>query len=178
MVRFDRDGDVRVPYLSGLSAVQGRDGGQYSYLELVEFLEEEGSCPQEDIRELWLRALFSCAVGNTDNHLRNYGFLHAGSGWRLSPVFDVNPTPGNEVKRLSTGLDFESFEAEPELAIAVSDYFRVSAREAKAMAATMAEALSFWDRLARLDGIPEASIENMRSCFESGIRKLRKLARQ
>ena len=57
--RFDREGGRRIPYLSGLTAVQGDDGGSYSYLDLVSFLEEEGGAPESDIRELWRRVLFS-----------------------------------------------------------------------------------------------------------------------
>lgn len=61
--------------MSGLAAVQGHDGGKYSYLELAEFIEAESPQAKEDLRELWTRVLFSCAIGNTDNHLRNHGFL-------------------------------------------------------------------------------------------------------
>lgn len=95
--RFDRDGEKRIPYISGISAVQGFDGERYSYLELVEFLEREGAQPAQDIKELWKRALFSAAIGNTDNHMRNYGFLREKNGWVLSPAFDVNPTEGDNV---------------------------------------------------------------------------------
>ena len=177
MRRFDRQGARRIPYISGLTAVQGTDGGRYSYLELAEFIEEEGSRPVQDLRELWTRALFSCAVGNVDNHLRNYGFLRDGAGWRLSPAFDVNPTPGAEPKYLATGLDFGNREAEPELAISVSDFFRVSLSDARGIAASMARALGGWRRVARADGISEASIERMADCFELGVSKLRALAR-
>lgn len=177
MRRFDRQGARRIPYISGLTAVQGADGGRYSYLELAEFIEEEGSRPVQDLRELWTRALFSCAVGNVDNHLRNYGFLRDGAGWRLSPAFDVNPTPGAEPKYLATGLDFGNRGAEPELAISVSDFFRVSLSDARGIAASMARALGDWRRVARADGISEASIERMADCFELGVSKLRALAR-
>ncbi|HIU23849.1 MAG TPA: HipA domain-containing protein [Candidatus Coprovicinus avistercoris] len=177
MRRFDRNGSVRVPYISGLTAVQGEDGGRYSYLELAEFIEEEGSRPTNDLHELWTRALFSCAVGNTDNHLRNYGFLRERAGWRLSPAFDVNPTPGSERKYLATGLDFDNREAEPEVALAVREYFRLDGAAARAVAARMARVMGGWRRIARADGISEASIEFMADCFESGIRKLKALAR-
>lgn len=177
MRRFDRNGQMRVPYISGLTAVQGEDGGRYSYLELVEFIEEEGSRPKDDLRELWTRALFSCAVGNTDNHLGNYGFLRERAGWRLSPAFDVNPTPGSERKYLATGLDFDNREAEPEVAFAVREYFRLDGAAARAVAARMARVMGGWRRIARADGISEASIEFMADCFESGIRKLKALAR-
>lgn len=177
MRRFDRQGARRIPYISGLTAVQGTDGGRYSYLELAEFIEEEGSRPTQDLRELWVRALFSCAVGNVDNHLRNYGFLRDDVGWRLSPAFDVNPTPGAERKYLATGLDFDNREAEPEVAFSVSDFFRVGLQSARGIAASMARVLSDWRRAARADGISEASIERMADCFDSGVSKLEALAR-
>lgn len=78
-----------------------------------------------------LRALFSCAVGNTDNHLRNHGFLRDGAGWALSPAFDVNPTVGNGEKYLATGLGFDVRDADPRLAIEVCDYFRLGVGEAR-----------------------------------------------
>lgn len=177
MRRFDRSRIGRIPYISGLTAVQGEDGGRYSYLELAEFIEEEGSQPIADLRELWMRALFSCAVGNTDNHLRNYGFLRERAGWRLSPTFDVNPTPGIEPKYLATGLDFDGHEAEPERAMAVREFFRLSRTDANSIATKMARALRGWRRAARADGISEASIDAMAGCFESGISKLEKAAR-
>lgn len=175
--RFDRHGSARVPYLSGLTAVQGEDGGSYSYLELVEFLEEEGASPEKDIKELWDRALFTCAVGNTDNHLRNYGFLRDGAGWRLSPAFDVNVTPGDAPKFLSTSVGLDGNEADVRLVVELCDYFRLTREEARAHVSRMATALARWRRVARANGIGEVSIANMASCFEKGISDLRAAAR-
>lgn len=175
--RFDRNEGARIPYISGLTAVQGTDGERYSYLELAEFIEEEGSCPEKDLRELWARALFSCAVGNTDNHLRNYGFLRDGKGWRLSPAFDVNPTPGNGAKYLATGLGFNNRDADPQTAFEVYEFFRLDAEQARCEAALMAHVLESWRKLARTDGISEASIERIADCFESGVHRLKTLAR-
>ena len=102
--RFDRNEKGRVHYISGMTAVQGADGGRYSYLDLVSFIEGEGASPREDIIELWKRILFSCAIGNIDDHMRNHGFLNAGGGWRLSPLFDVSA-----VKALLKGNLSEAF---------------------------------------------------------------------
>lgn len=167
--RFDRDGDVRIPYLSGLSAIQGQDGGEYSYLELVEFIEEHGSCPEHDLPELWRRILFSCLVGNIDDHMRNHGFLRKGRGWVLSPVFDVNPTPGSGPKQLSCAIDFNRFDADPRVAIEACDYFRVSKDEAKAEHSRMLRALSGWRLEARRKGISAASMDRMASAFDQWV---------
>lgn len=170
--RFDRRGDVRIPYLSGISAVQGIDGGDFSYLELVDFLEMEGAEPERDIRELWLRVLFSCAIGNTDDHMRNHGFLRDANGWRLSPAFDVNPTAGNGEKYLSCAIDFDDRLAHPIAALEACDYFRMDRNSAQITARRMARELSAWRRIAVSYGIAKASIARMQSCFEAGIERL------
>ena len=171
--RFDRAGEKRLPYLSGLTAVQGEDGGRYSYLELVDFIEEHGSRPEADLRELWLRILFSCAIGNTDDHMRNHGFLRERGGWRLSPLFDVNPTPGSHDKLLSTSLDFERADADPKLALEVCEYFRWERDEARAEARRMADVLERWRKIASTNGVSVESQKHFSSCFEAGVARLR-----
>lgn len=170
--RFDRQGEKRIPYLSGMTAVQGEDGKRYSYLELVDFLETEGASPEQDIRELWLRILFSCAIGNTDDHMRNHGFLRMGSGWRLSPLFDVNPTLGSQAKYLSSAIDFDRLDAEPRIALECCEYYRLTSKEARTKAGEMARVLKDWRRIALRQGINNASIEAMSDCFEAGIARL------
>ena len=170
--RFDRKGTGRIPYLSGLTAVQGEDGGRYSYLDLVSFIEESGCTPDSDIRELWRRILFSCAIGNTDDHMRNHGFLREGDGWRLSPAFDVNPTPGDNQKYLRSTIDFENDEADPRVAVAACEWFRISHEEAIAEAKALAGVLRRWRRVATANGIPKVSQDYMASCMESGVERL------
>lgn len=170
--RFDREGGLRIPYLSGLTAVQGDDGGSYSYLDLVSFLEEEGGAPESDIRELWRRILFSCAIGNVDDHMRNHGFLRQGAGWRLSPAFDVNPTPGDNPKYLRSAIDYDHDEADPGAAVAACEWFRVGRDEAVAEARSMSCKLKRWRKVATANGISKASQEYMASCMESGIGRL------
>lgn len=172
--RFDREGDVRIPYISGLTAVQGRDGQSYSYLDLVEFIEGLGADPARDLPELWRRALFSCAVGNTDNHLRNYGFLHTRAGWALSPVFDVNPTVGGGEKYLATSLDYDRPEADPRIAIEVAGYFRVSGDEARRSVIELMQVLRSWRYAARSARISEASIKAMETNMSRGMQALEK----
>jgi len=46
---------------------------------------------ESDLSELWQRIVFNVFVSNTDNHLRNHGFILTEKGWILSPAFDLNP---------------------------------------------------------------------------------------
>lgn len=172
LARFDRDGSNRIAYLSGMSAIQGSDGGDYSYLELVDFLESEGASPAADIRQLWSRLLFSCAIGNTDDHMRNHGFLRTTWGWTLSPAFDINPTPGAGEKYLSCAMDFDERFAHPTAALGVCDLYRLGRDDAREIAHGMARELGTWRKAAVRDGISKASIARMESCFEAGVERL------
>lgn len=85
--RFDRAGEARVPFLSAMSMLGARDNEPWSYMEFVDALRQHGAAPKEDIPALWRRIVFSILISNTDDHLRNHGFLYAGTqGWRIAPA--------------------------------------------------------------------------------------------
>ena len=87
--RFDRESDSRIHYMSALTALEAADGEGADWQDLAELTLELGA----DLHELWKRALFGTAIGNTDNHLRNHAYLMTSHGWQLSPAFDMNPQP-------------------------------------------------------------------------------------
>lgn len=92
--RFDRIGTQRIHYASAMTMLGAKDGeSDHSYLEIAEFLSQHSADPTTDLHELWGRIAFSQLIHNTDDHLRNHGFLLTPKGWRLAPMFDVNPNP-------------------------------------------------------------------------------------
>ncbi|MDR2716397.1 MAG: HipA domain-containing protein, partial [Coriobacteriaceae bacterium] len=106
--RFDRvlaEGSCeRVPYISAMTALGAGDGEQRDYLEIIDFISRFGSQPKRDTAELLRRIRYTIEIHNTDDHLRNHGFLYEKGGWRLSPLFDVNPSPHrNELRQTSLG---------------------------------------------------------------------------
>lgn len=102
--RFDRVGARRIHYASAMTMLGASDGEDgHSYLEIAAWLVQNGAAPEADLRELWGRMAFSQLVGNTDDHLRNHGFLLTERGWRLSPMFDVNPNPDGGEPALDRG---------------------------------------------------------------------------
>ena len=76
--RFDRQGALRVPFLSAMSMLGATDNETRSYLEFVDALRQYGAAPKNDMRRLWRQIVFNILVSNTDDHLRNHGFLYAG----------------------------------------------------------------------------------------------------
>lgn len=127
--RFDRDGTRRIHFSSAMSVLGQTDGASdSSYLDLADFITKAGASPKEDLMELWKRIVFSMAVSNTDDHLRNHGFLLTEKGWRLSPMYDVNPVPYGETLSLNVSLDNPGIDLG--LAIEVASFFGLTREEA------------------------------------------------
>ncbi len=106
--RFDRNGSRRIHFASAMTLLGKTDGASAadgsSYLDLAAFIRANGASPRQDLVELWKRIVFSMAVSNTDDHLRNHGFLLTPTGWRLAPLYDVNPVPSGSGTGCRGGL--------------------------------------------------------------------------
>lgn len=166
--RFDRAGDRRISFLSAMSMLGAKDNEQHSYLEIADAIRQYGAQPDEDLKELWRRIVFTVLISNTDDHLRNHGFLYAGPrGWRLSPAFDLNPVPVDVRPRvLSTAISVDDPTASVAMAMEVAEYFGLSPDEAKRTAGTVGAAVSRWRTEARGLGLNQAAIDRMASAFE------------
>ena len=172
--RFDRTRDAdggpagRVGYVSAMTMLQSTDGGQGSYLEMAEAIETRSSHATADLRQLWRRIVFSILISNTDDHLRNHGFLHEdGDTWRLSPAFDVNPNPEPGAKHLSTAIDLGDDTASISLALSVADYFLLGAEEADDVVAQVQAAVSHWAPVARQYGLSSQEVTAMSWAFDA-----------
>lgn len=166
--RFDRQGKRRIHFASAMTLLGKQDGASgkdgSSYLDLASFIRAYGAHPQEDLRELWMRIVFSMAVSNTDDHLRNHGFLLTDAGWTLSPMYDVNPNYDGENLSLNVS-EFDSTISIP-LAIEVCGYFGIERAKADKMAADICAAVKKnWQRLAGIYGISRKEMERMRPAF-------------
>ena len=167
--RFDRrEGGARIPFLSAMSMLGYSDGDHGSYMELSEVLAEHGAATTEDQKDLWRRMVFNIMISNVDDHLRNHGFLYAGSaGWRLSPLYDLEPTPTHKKARvLHTRIDLYDGTASLDLAYEVADEFGLDLNEARTIAKGVGEATRNWAREAARLGASKADIETMSSAFD------------
>ena len=166
--RFDREKAVRIPFLSAMSMLGAMDRETRSYLEIVDALRQHGAAAKEDMEQLWRRIVFSILISNTDDHLRNHGFLYTGqAGWRLSPAYDLNPVPVDIKPRiLTTAINEDDGTASLELALSVAEYFELEKDKAKAIAAQVGKAVSTWRDVAAKHGIGKTEIDRMGSAFE------------
>jgi len=165
--RFDRTSeDQRIGYVSAMTMLEATDGEQRSYLEIAEVIETTSSRTTQDLHELWRRIVFSVLISNTDDHLRNHGFLHDGAGvWRLSPAFDLNPNPEPGPKFLSTAINEGDDTASLSAALAVAELFRLHAAQAQAVLNEVAAAVRGWRAVAFRHGLAPSALDAMEPAF-------------
>ncbi len=167
--RFDRaDDGERIPYVSAMTLMSARDGDTGDYVEIAEALSEHGDVTvRADLAQLWRRVAFSVAVHNTDDHLRNHGFLRGTAGWRLSPLFDVNPEPDPARERV-TGISAAHGRAdEVEGLRASAGAFGLSAAQAEQILAEVSAATRGWRAVAAENGISERGQTHMAAAFDA-----------
>ena len=165
LVRFDRQEKIRIPFLSAMSMLTANDNEEHSYLEIADAIRQHGAASADDLKQLWRRIVLNVLISNTDDHLRNHGFLYAGNnGWRLSPAYDLNPANGPRV--LSLSIDLDDRTASLDSAFAVSDYFGLNTTEARSVAAEVGKAVSAWRLVAKKYGIASGEIDDMAPAFE------------
>lgn len=165
--RFDRSDGARVGYASAMTMLQAKDGEQGSYLEIAEVIEDHSPDATSDLQELWRRIVFTILISNTDDHLRNHGFLRTSTaGWSLSPAFDLNPNPEGTAKHLATAIDEHSAEARLTTALDVAGLFRISEAQARTILGQVSSATARWREVALAHGIGRGQIERFASAFE------------
>lgn len=163
--RFDRDGKKRIHYSSAMTLLGKTDGDDSTgYPDIAEFIRQNGASPKKDLEELFCRIAFSISVSNTDDHLRNHGFLLCKNGWRLSPVFDVNPNNHGDYLHLSiAGCDNSK---DYNLLVKTAKYYGLSEKGAQEKVDAIKETVTEnWRKLAEKYRIGRAETERMTQAF-------------
>lgn len=136
-----------------------------SYLEMASFLKANGANSKKDLEELWKRIVFSMAVSNTDDHFRNHGFILETNGWKLSPLYDVNPDIFG--KYLSLNVDSEESRIDFELAIDSAPFYGLSKDEAvQSVDFIKNKVRNNWRLLAKKYGITRGEINRLYPAFK------------
>jgi serine/threonine-protein kinase HipA len=166
--RFDRDENGnRHHFFSAMTLLGYQDGADaqagVSYLELVELLQARGANISYDLEQLWRRILFSVCVSNTDDHLRNHGFILTGKGLILSPAYDINPNPKGY--GLNLNIDEQDNRLEKDIALRVAPFFRLSKAKATQIAKEIEQVVESWKTEAEKLNISKREIEQMSPAF-------------
>ena len=166
--RFDRDQHERIHFASAMT-MTGKNEDMIrdvlpSYLDIVEFIQISGARVTADLHQLWRRIIFNILISNTDDHLRNHGFILTSTGWQLSPAFDINPS----VEKDGLALNIDMGSNAPDIALArdTGVYFRLSDKEMTTIADEVLAAVEGWQQLAKEIGISRNEQMIMRGAFK------------
>ena len=165
--RFDRKKEERIHFASAMTLLGQSDGANadsnVSYLHLAEFIMRHGVQTDIDLEELWKRIVFYICISNSDDHLRNHGFLLTQGGWMLSPAFDINPVPNSS--GLSLNISENSNALDLELAREVAQQFRVQEKKREQIINKIINAVIQWKEVARKFDIKRSEINEMETAF-------------
>jgi len=165
--RFDRENGERIHFASAMTMTGNNEVNikdhQASYLELAEFIQNHGSNVESNLEQLWRRIVFNIAISNTDDHLRNHGFIIKKEGWELSPAYDLNPSIDKE--GLALNIDMDNNALDYDLAKSVGMYFRLDENQMNTILSQVLEAVAQWKEIATKIGISYKEIELMEKAF-------------
>jgi len=170
--RFDRSDKGRIHFASAMTLLGMMDGeaassaGGVSYLHIAEFIMRHGARPTEDLEELWRRIVFNICVSNSDDHLRNHGFLLTPRGWILSPAYDINPIPNSSGLHLNISEDSNALDLD--LARDIAEKFRVNKTQGESIIERIIEHVSHWYTEAKKINISRSEMLQMESAFHVG----------
>lgn len=165
--RFDRAGKERIHFssamtMTGQSEALIRDDNP-SYLEIAEFIQYNSCAITDDLHQLWRRIVFNMSVSNTDDHLRNHGFILTSAGWRLSPAYDLNPS--TDKAGLGLNVDLHNNARDYDLAYSVGAYFQLNKRQMDQILMEVTRAVTGWEKIAANLGITRTERELMAPAF-------------
>lgn len=165
--RFDREKEQRIHFASAMTMTSNSEDtirdSMPSYLDIADFIQNYGVNINENLQQLWRRIIFNIAVSNTDDHLRNHGFILTNEGWILSPAYDINPSIDKD--GLALNIDTHNNELDFNLAISVGEYFRLDNSQMDKIINEVIEAVSSWKVIAQKIGISRAEQELMTAAF-------------
>lgn len=168
--RFDRDKQNRIHFASAMILLGQKDGADFhdglSYLDIVAFILQQGSDIRADLEQLWRRVVFNILVSNTDDHLRNHGFILLNNGWQLSPAYDMNPNEfGNG---LTLNISENSNEQMTSLVLETAKHYMINNEDALRILNEMRLEVSQWRNIAKKIGISNSEIELTKRAFRIG----------
>ena len=167
--RFDREQMQRIHFASAMTMTGHNEDtirdNPASYLELAEFIQNHGAMVNDNLEQLWRRIVFNIAISNTDDHLRNHGFILTHQGWILSPAYDLNPSIDKD--GLALNIDMDNNALSFDVAISVGQYFRLDESRMKAIIHEVLAVVASWRQLATTIGIPRSEQDLMAKAFKS-----------
>ena len=160
-LRFDRASNgKRIHFASAMSLLGLSDGDNatsgHGYLDIVDFIIQNCTDVDRNLKELYRRVAFNICIGNTDDHFRNHGFLLTAKGWTLSPAYDMNPTL-NEYQSLL--ISSTSNKADLSVLLDACEDYMLKRKTAEKIVSEVVEAVKGWREIAIRQGVSKSEID-------------------
>ena len=162
--RFDRQAGKRKMFVSAMTLLSKNDGEDASYLEIADFIRNQGDSVKDDLAQLWRRMVFNVMTSNRDDHLRNHGFIRNSNGWRLSPAYDMNPNPDKYGHALN--LDFDNKKPSLDILFSNIEWFDLDHSDAVLIAKEVITAVGRWKEYAKKRQMSNNAILSMSPAFD------------
>lgn len=174
--RFDRErtsrGYIRARMISGLTLLRADDAvhqrDRWSYVLMAEELRRVVAEPKKDAAELFRRMCFNALISNLDDHPRNHALMAMDREWRLSPAYDLTPSPviSRDHRELAMTCGDQGRFANAANLLSQHARFLLGADEAEAIISTMAKQVrASWYGVVRAQGVSERDAETIRGAF-------------
>ena len=170
---FDRDGRQRIGYISAMTAADRHDGEAADCVDVIEAIEDTSRQRRCDCRQLFRSIALSTIVHNTDDHLRNHGFLRTDAGWELSPAFDINPEPDIAVDRQAAINGVTEAEHEAEALLELAALCHLTDSESRTILSEVVEAVGQWRACAVSLSVPAAELESVGGVIDKQLERIR-----
>jgi serine/threonine-protein kinase HipA len=165
--RFDREKGERIHFASAMTMTRNNEDtirdNPASYLDIAEFISNFGTNIETNLQQLWRRIIFNIAISNSDDHLRNHGFILTKEGWILSPAYDLNPSIDKD--GLALNIDTDNNDLDFELAKNVGEFFRLNKQQMETIIQEVLKVTSNWRTIAKEIGISKSEQELMEKAF-------------
>ena len=165
--RFDREEGCRLHFASAMTMTGNNEDtirdNPASYLELAEFIQNQGAMVNDNLEQLWRRIVFNIAISNTDDHLRNHGFMLTNQGWILSPAYDLNPSIDKD--GLALNIDMDNNALDYDLAKSVGEFFRLDNEQMDKITQEVLTVVATWQKVAKEIGISNKEQNLMSKAF-------------
>lgn len=169
--RFDRtEGGRRIHFASAMTLLGLTDGcdakSGNGYLDIVDFILQNCCDVNENLRQLYRRVAFNIAIGNSDDHFRNHGFLLTPRGWTLAPAYDMNPTLSEYQSLL---INSSTNESNPQILLDSCEEYMIGKEEARTIIGEVMEGVSKWRTIAVNLGISKREIDMFTHVYNKSV---------
>ncbi len=170
--RFDRTADGRRKHFASAMTLLGLTDGcdaktGNGYLDIVDFILQNCCDVEANLRQLYRRVAFNIAIGNSDDHFRNHGFLLTPKGWTLSPAYDMNPTL-NDYQALM--INSTTNQADLNILLDSSDEYMIGRKEAETIIEEVKSGVRQWKYIANRLGITKREMAVYEQVYQRALK--------